>query len=102
VILASVTASAAHKVLFFVPVAFGALALAASPLSQPPWLLYGASVLVLLPEWLVEQRYYLMPMTAFILTRTSASPRVERLQAGFAMCVALVLYVLVQRSVMKL
>jgi alpha-1,2-glucosyltransferase len=94
-ILMWVNPSSLHRLVFFVPVALAALGLFATPLCQPRWLLYGASLLVLLPEWLVEQRYYLVAMTLFLLLRAPGSPRVERVQMAYGLGLSGILFYLV-------
>jgi alpha-1,2-glucosyltransferase len=40
-------------------------------------LLYPATVLALLPIWMIEQRYYLAPFTLFLLFRKAEAPWLE-------------------------
>lgn len=70
------------KLLFFVPIAMVVLWLPAVPLKKAWWLLYPFTVLFLAPEWLVEQRYYLVPLSLFLAAREPAGPWSERLQTA--------------------
>lgn len=72
-ILISATRDLAHKTLFFIPVSIAVAALCSTPLHPPVryLLLYPATVLFLLPSWLVEQRYYIIPYTLFIVLAPS-------------------------------
>jgi alpha-1,2-glucosyltransferase len=60
-LLAKLTETPQARLLTFIPVACAALGLSSVPLHRAWWLIYPFTVLVLLPEWLVEQRYYLIP-----------------------------------------
>ncbi len=97
-ILIWASASTTNTLLFFLPVALGALGLWATPLREPRWLVYGACVVVLLPEWLVEQRYYLMPMALFLLTREATGCWSERAQVAIGVVGSAALFVVVERG----
>jgi alpha-1,2-glucosyltransferase len=87
-----------RKLLFFVPVAIAGLCLAAVPMKRPWWLLYPFTVLFLLPEWLVEQRYYLIPLSLFALARDETSPWSERLQTILFFIGSAALFLMVERT----
>ena len=62
----------------YAAVAWTVLSLAVTPLVRPQYLLlYPFTVLFLVPSWLVEQRYTLIPFTLFLLMRRPASAPVE-------------------------
>lgn len=62
------TQTAAHKALFFIPVFIAIAALISTRLERPAhYLLYPASIFFLVPSWLVEQRYYMIPFTLFLV-----------------------------------
>lgn len=62
------------KALLFLPIAYSLLSLFMIRLERPPfYLLYFFSVLSLLPSWLIEQRYYLVPFVFFILFKEEDS-----------------------------
>lgn len=66
-ILIFATQDLAHKLLAFIPVFIALAALVSTKLERPAqYLLYPASVLFLIPSWLVEQRYYIIPLTLFL------------------------------------
>ncbi len=92
------TTSSAMKLLFFVPVAVAAVCISAVPVSIPWWLLYGFTVLVLLPEWLVEQRYYLIPLALFLIAREPVGRWAERTQTLVFVLGSAALFVIVERS----
>lgn len=86
------------KLVFFVPVAFAVLGLWATPLRRPGWLLYATTALSLVPLWLVEQRYYLIPLTLFLLMRQPAPAAVESTELGLFAMMAIVFYVVIERG----
>jgi len=56
------------KILFFIPVAYSLLSIKVTELSKKPfYLIYPFTILYLIPSWLIEQRYYLIPFTLFML-----------------------------------
>jgi len=87
-----------RKLLFFVPVAVAAICLAAVPMKRPWRLLYMFTILFLLPEWLVEQRYYLIPLSLFVLARDQTSPWSERLQTTLFFVGSAGLFLMVERK----
>ena len=79
-ILMLFSSTAGLKLLFFVPVAIGALCMAAVPIPKPWRLLFPFTMIFLLPEWLVVPRYYLIPLSLFLLARTPVTIWSERAQ----------------------
>jgi len=78
-ILLLFTSSDLWKACFFIPVAYSLLSLSVIRLSRKEFcLLYPATVLLLLPSWLVEPRYYFIPFVLFSLFRPRSSNLVER------------------------
>ncbi len=66
------TQDLAHKTLFFMPISIALAALISTELDTPAqYLLYATSVLFLIPSWLVEQRYYIIPFTLFLVSAHS-------------------------------
>ena len=77
-ILVYFTADNAKKALFFLPVAFSLLYLAVTRLrTRHMYLLYPFTVLFLLPSWLIEPRYYIVPFAFFHLFRVSQGRKTE-------------------------
>jgi alpha-1,2-glucosyltransferase len=70
--------STLFKVLSFLPIAYAAFSLLSTEWHNRKyvWIL-PMIVLYLLPSWLIEQRYYLIPITLFILLKKPSSPEVE-------------------------
>jgi alpha-1,2-glucosyltransferase len=97
-ILIYFSASAARRMLFFVPVVVAVLGLAAIPVKKPWWLLYPFAIAFLLPEWLVEQRYYLIPLSLFLIAREQMSPWSERLQTMWFFVGSAGLFLMIERS----
>jgi alpha-1,2-glucosyltransferase len=57
-----------HKTTFFIPVALSLLSLSVVRLRDPRYyLLYPFTVLCLLPSWLIEDRYCMIPVVFFLL-----------------------------------
>ena len=66
------------KVVFFIVVTYSILSLSVTKLYQKSlYLLYPLTFLYLIPSWLIEQRYYLIPFTLFMLFREKKSNLVE-------------------------
>ena len=86
------------KFAFFVPVALAMLSLRVVRLRSHWWLLYPFTILFLLPAWLIEQRYYLIPLSLFLLAREPLGDFVERLQVGWFFVMSIVLFVVVERG----
>lgn len=64
------TATLVAKILFFIPIASAILSLVVTPLKRRVfYLLYPFWFLTLVPVWLIEVRYYLVPYTLFLLFR---------------------------------
>jgi alpha-1,2-glucosyltransferase len=86
------------KLLLFVPIALAVLSLMVAPLRQHGWLLYPFTILFLLPSWLIEQRYYLIPLSLFLLVREPVEDLVERLQLGLFFLMSAALFMVVERG----
>ena len=86
------------RLLFFVPVALAVLSLRTVRLRRHWWLLYPFTILFLLPAWLIEQRYYLIPLSLFLLAREPISDLVERIQLGWFFVMSIALFVVVERG----
>lgn len=92
------SASAARKLLFFIPAALALVFFTAVPVRQPWWVLFVFTVLALVPEWLIEQRYYLIPMSLFLIARKPASRNVERVQTALFVVASVALFVCIERN----
>ena len=68
------------KITFFFPAAFAIVFFSVVPMRKNWWLLYPATVVFLAPSWLVEQRYYIVPLTLFLLARKDEDQTIERVQ----------------------
>ena len=69
-LVTAVDASPSARVAFFVPVAAALAALYVGRLSRAPfYALYPVALLTLLPDGLIEHRYYLVPYALFLLFR---------------------------------
>ena len=59
-----------YQVYAFVGITWALLSLAVTPFrAQAQYWLYPITALALLPVWLIEQRYYIMPFVLFMLFR---------------------------------
>jgi alpha-1,2-glucosyltransferase len=77
-ILMAIAASPALKVAVFVPIALAALDLGTTAAAQPAIAVVAAcTVLVLVPSWLVEHRYDIIPFALLLLFRRDDGPAVE-------------------------
>lgn len=69
------------KSVFFIFLAYSLLAYIVSPFHfRWGYLIYPFIVLYLLPYWLIETRYYFIPLTLFLLLTKSPNSRVEGVQ----------------------
>lgn len=93
-ILSYFTETPLTKMLFFVPVGLSFLSFAVTPLVQPfGKLLSPITILYLIPSWLIEQRYYFVPFTLFLLLRGERSTRLENVSAIYSVLCALLLFI---------
>jgi alpha-1,2-glucosyltransferase len=66
------------KTIFFVPIALSILSLRCTQLLKKEYyILYPFTFLFLIPSWLIEQRYYIVPIILFILFKKDRSMLVE-------------------------
>lgn len=78
-----------RKALFFVPIIYSVLSLCVTELKQKSfYLLYPLAFIFLTPSWLIEQRYYLIPFTLFLLFKKSGSKLEENITIGYFMILA--------------
>ncbi len=67
---------------FFIPCFIALLSLGVTVLRKPAfYLLYPLTILYLLPSWLIEQRYYFIPLVLFLLFREERGKFFERSSA---------------------
>lgn len=72
------------KSLLFLPIAYSILSLCVVRFKRKEfYLLYIFAILSLLPLWLIEQRYYLIPFSLFILFKKEEKGWVEKLSILF-------------------
>jgi alpha-1,2-glucosyltransferase len=77
-ILMSIAASPLIKIVAFLPMGLAALdILATSVRKREIWLVLLFTTLALVPAWLVEQRYYIIPFALLLLLRGEERPKVE-------------------------
>jgi alpha-1,2-glucosyltransferase len=90
-LLMHVTASLVLKSLFFLPVVYGLLSLAVTTLTEKRFYwLYPFAVLSLVPFWLIEPRYFFVPLSLFILFKTERARWVEWLTIGIYMLLSVI------------
>jgi len=66
------------RLLFFIPIAYSILSLCVTKLHEKwQYLLYPASILLLLPSSLIEHRYYIIPFSLFILFKKNQPKWIE-------------------------
>jgi alpha-1,2-glucosyltransferase len=97
-ILAWATSTWSHKLLFFVPIALTSVSVPSLGLSAAGWLVYPATVAFLLPSWLIEQRYYLIPLALLLADRESLDDGTEWTQVGLSAACSLVFFVFIERG----
>ena len=91
-LLAFIHSSIMLKALFFVPVVFSVLFLARNGRALVPYILmYFFTLVYLVPMWLIEPRYYIIPVVFFILLKEEQSTFIENLQTVYFAILAVVL-----------
>jgi alpha-1,2-glucosyltransferase len=81
------------KILFFIPIVYSLLSIVVTKLQNKSlYLIYPVSFLYLIPSWLIEQRYYLIPFALFILFREEKSKLVEHLSLVMYLTASAVLF----------
>jgi alpha-1,2-glucosyltransferase len=84
-LLMTLAGSTLRKVVFFVPMALALLDLIAAPgFRRQRAAILLVTALTLLPSWLIEQRYYIIPFALLMLFRDEESPRLESVGALYA------------------
>ncbi len=79
-ILVRFSSSVVWKSLFFIPLIYTFWSLIVTPFNRYSFLLlYIFTVLFLAPSWLIEQRYYIIPITLFMLFRQEQEKKVEQI-----------------------
>jgi alpha-1,2-glucosyltransferase len=75
-----VTSTVVLRLLFFIPILIAVLDIAANQLQQKVFVLvYPATALFLMPSWLIEARYCMIPVVLLLLFRKEENPGVERI-----------------------
>lgn len=90
------------KVVFFVPAASALVLFSLVPLRKNWWLLYPVTIAFLAPSWLVEQRYYIVPLTLFLLVRRDEEESVERIQLVWFIVGAIAAFMVINSGTMFL
>ncbi len=92
-LLAYFTFNLFRKLVFFVVVICSLLFIIVTRLqSKIYYLLYPFTVLFFLPLWFIEQRYYIIPLTFFLLFRKHTHPVFERALVVYFLLISLYLY----------
>ncbi len=91
-LLILVTNEPVLKSLFFLPTAYGLLSLCVTtfPEKRFYWL-YPFTLLSLVPFWLIEPRYYFVPLSLFILFKKEHSPWIEWITIGVFIVLSVVI-----------
>jgi len=81
------------QLLFLLAVIFAFLFLLNTKLQKPyNRLFYPAVIAVLLPSWLIEPRYYIVPFALFILWREVENEQLELLQTGWSALLSICMF----------
>ncbi|MCG8570064.1 MAG: Dol-P-Glc:Glc(2)Man(9)GlcNAc(2)-PP-Dol alpha-1,2-glucosyltransferase [Spirochaetes bacterium] len=82
-----------RHILFFIPCAYSILSIWVTPLnSYPAYLVYPFTILYLLPSWLVEQRYYMLPFTFYLLFKKDENKWIEFITCLYYFILSFALY----------
>jgi alpha-1,2-glucosyltransferase len=97
-LLAWMTSSRLHTLVCFVPIALTCVSVASLRLSATGWLVYPVAVAFLLPSWLIEQRYYLIPVALLLADREPLDGVTEWTQVALSAACSLGVFVLIERG----
>jgi len=79
-VLMLMTSTLSYKILFFLPIVLALCHLIATPLTQKRFLLlYPFTILILLPSWLIEQRYCIVSFSLYLLFTPPENSLVEKI-----------------------
>jgi len=85
-LLITLTSSTLLKVLFFIPMAIAIMDLFAAPgFRRQRAAILLVTALSLLPSWLIEQRYYIIPFALLMLFRDEEAPWLENANGLYSM-----------------
>lgn len=88
-ILAFITSNIYMKVAAFLPMLYAALAIMTTRFHHKKYQwIWVMSILYLLLSWQIEQRYYLIPISLFILLKKDSSPEVDYTGIAWAACLS--------------
>lgn len=88
-VLRLVDREAFAKLAFYVPVAISLTTLFVTRLARPEfYAVFGLALLLLVPAWVIETRYYLVPYALWLLFRKEQSPFVEAMGVAFSALLA--------------
>ncbi|UXY16177.1 Dol-P-Glc:Glc(2)Man(9)GlcNAc(2)-PP-Dol alpha-1,2-glucosyltransferase [Chitiniphilus purpureus] len=91
-LLQLITSSAMMKIAFFLPMAIAFFDFLARAKGRHDRLLLGLfGVLAVLPSWLIEQRYYIVPLALLMLYRDEEAPQVEAVTSLYYVTAAVAL-----------
>jgi len=86
-LLMTLSSSAFFKVVFFVPMAIAIMDLIAAPdFRRQRAAILLVTALSLVPSWLIEQRYYIIPFALLMLFRDEEAPWLENINGLYAIC----------------
>jgi alpha-1,2-glucosyltransferase len=88
-LLITLSSSATLKVAFFIPMAIALMDLIAAPgFRRQRAAILLVTALSLVPSWLIEQRYYIIPFALLMLFRDDEAPWLENVNGLYAMGVS--------------
>ena len=87
------TVSIWRKAVFFLPIVYSLLSLSVIKLQKKEfYLLYPFTFIYLLPLWLVEQRYYMVPFVFFLIFRNKLPAGQERLLFAYQFLLSIFIF----------
>jgi len=93
IILNDIIANPLNKSIAFIPIGYSILSLCVTPLkNKKHYLIYLFTFIFLGLSWLIEQRYYLIPFTFFILFKKSQSFLVEYATLAIYIFLAIIIF----------
>ncbi len=100
-LLMAVDAHFGWKIAYFVPIALSIVLLAVVRLgSRVHYWIYPFTLLSLIPFWLVEPRYYFVPLSLFILLRQQVGKKWEWLGVAYNLTCSLALLYLIRNEIL--
>ena len=87
-----------HAWPYVIALFLGIASLFSTKLRSHGWLIYPFTILCLLPSWLIEQRYAIIPFVLILLLRKEFGKKTELFLLGYFIILSLLLYLMIMQT----